>query len=137
MNYFCFFFFLPTFNFLMKNMLFCVSELAYMRKVTTKVDVFSFGIIVMELLTKRRPTGLTAEDGSPITLSQLVQQALQHGISGLHQILDPQLTSYTSKKQEVLEGLLHLALSCSSPDPDNRPDMEEVLSSLSKIRKIA
>ncbi|KAL0328957.1 UNVERIFIED_CONTAM: LRR receptor-like serine/threonine-protein kinase FLS2 [Sesamum calycinum] len=111
-------------------------EFAYMRKVTTKVDVFSFGIIVMELIAKTRPTGLTDEDGLPITLSQLVQQALQQGINRLYEILDPHLKSYDSKKQEALEGLLHLALSCTTPNPDDRPDMEQVLSSLSKIRKM-
>lgn len=29
----------------------------------TKVDIFSFGIIVMEFLTKQRPTGLMEENG--------------------------------------------------------------------------
>ncbi|KAL2524324.1 LRR receptor-like serine/threonine-protein kinase FLS2 [Abeliophyllum distichum] len=111
-------------------------EFAYMRKVTTKVDIFSFGMIVMELITLKRPTGLTGEEGLPITLSQLVQKALEYGINGVLQIVDPQLALYTTKKPEVLEGLLHLALSCTSTDPENRPDMEKVLSSLSKLSKM-
>lgn len=114
-----------------------VSEFAYMRKVTTKVDVFSFGIIVMELVTKRRPTGVMDEDGLPITLSQLVQRALHRGVDHLHTIVDPHLASFDSKEEQVLEGLLHLGLSCTSSDPDTRPDMEQLLTSLSKIQKMA
>lgn len=113
-----------------------VSEFAYMRKVTTKVDVFSFGIIVMELVTKRRPTGVMDEDGLPITLSQLVQRALHRGVDHLHKIVDPHL-SFDSKEEQVLEGLLHLGLSCTSSDPDTRPHMEQLLTSLSKIQKMA
>lgn len=114
------------------------SEVAYMRKVTTKVDVFSFGIVVMEVMTKKRPTGLTAGDGSPITLSELVHRALQPGTEGgLERIVDPNLTSSTDKvSHEALEGLLHLALSCTSQDPENRPNMDQVLASLSKIRSM-
>lgn len=107
-----------------------------MRKVTTKVDVFSFGIIMMELVTKKRPTGLTAEDGSPITLSQLVQEILTRGIHHVHEILDPDLKSSNSKKHDVLEEFLQLALFCTSADPSNRPEMKEVLSHLLKIRKM-
>lgn len=91
----------------------------------------------MELITKRRPTELTGEDGLPITLPQLVQQTLALGINHLPEVLDPHLIPHTSQKHEVLEVLLHLALSCTSPDPENRPDMEQVSSSLSKIRKMA
>ncbi|KAL6544911.1 LRR receptor-like serine/threonine-protein kinase fls2 [Orobanche minor] len=112
-------------------------EFAYMRKVTTEVDVFSFGIIIMELITRKRPRGLTGDNGFPITLSQLVEQALERGIDGLDQVLDPDLTSCATEKQEVLEGLLHLALSCTSAEPHIRPDMEQVSCSLSKIRKMA
>nr|XP_016495461.1 PREDICTED: LRR receptor-like serine/threonine-protein kinase FLS2 [Nicotiana tabacum] len=111
-------------------------EFAYMRKVTTKVDVFSFGVIVMEIITKRRPTGLTGADELPMTLHQIVQNAAANGINELIQIVDPNLASYVSKKQDVVEGLLKLALSCTSPDPEDRPDMEQVLSSLSKLRKM-
>uniref|UniRef100_F6HMH8 Protein kinase domain-containing protein n=1 Tax=Vitis vinifera TaxID=29760 RepID=F6HMH8_VITVI len=109
-------------------------EFAYMRELTTKVDVFSFGIIVMEFLTKRRPTGLAAEDGLPLTLRQLVDAALASGSERLLQIMDPFLASIvTAKEGEVLEKLLKLALSCTCTEPGDRPDMNEVLSSLLKL----
>ena len=105
-----------------------------MRELTTKVDVFSFGIIVMEFLTKRRPTGLAAEDGLPLTLRQLVDAALASGSKRLLQIMDPFLASIvTAKEGEVLEKLLKLALSCTCTEPGDRPDMNEVLSSLLKL----
>lgn len=111
-------------------------EFASMRKVTTKVDVFSFGVIIMEIITKRRPTSLTGADELPMTLHQIVQNALANGINKLVQIVDPNLASYVSKKQDVVDGLLNLALSCTSPDPEDRPDMEQVLASLSKLSKM-
>lgn len=54
-------------------------EFAYMRKLTTKVDVFSFGMIVMEFITRKRPTGLTEAERTQITLPQLVDRALSDG----------------------------------------------------------
>jgi LRR receptor-like serine/threonine-protein kinase FLS2 len=114
-----------------------LSEFAYMTKITTKVDIFSFGIIVMEFLTKRRPTGLTDQkDGLPISLHQLVEKALANGTNGLPQILDPMLVLNISKKhEEVLEELLKLALFCSHPNPEDRPDIDEVSSVLLKLSK--
>ncbi|KAL7212601.1 hypothetical protein ACSBR2_015315 [Camellia fascicularis] len=110
-------------------------EFAYMRKVTTKVDVFSFGIIVMELLTKRRPTGLTQEDGLSITLPQLVERALANGINRLLHVVDPLLASQVSKEQEMVEALLKLALSCTCTAPEDRPNIDEILSSILKLSK--
>lgn len=106
-----------------------------MRKVTTKVDVFSFGIIVMEFLTKRRPTGLIQEDGLPVTLPQLVERALENGSKGVLQIVDLQLSSHSSKEQEIVAELLKLALSCTCSSPEDRPHMVEVDSSLLKLSK--
>ncbi|KDO42843.1 hypothetical protein CISIN_1g038766mg, partial [Citrus sinensis] len=106
-------------------------EFAYMRIVTTKVDVFSFGIVVMEFLTKRRPTGLDEENGlSPISLRQLVEKALANGINGVRQITDPKLVSSIYEEQEqhqVLEELFKLALVCTSSNPEDRPNMNELL----------
>lgn len=112
-----------------------LAEFAYMRKVTTKVDVFSFGIILMEFLTKRRPTQLTEEDGVPISLSQVIEKALGNGINGLLQVLDPIIAMNISKEEETMVELFNLALSCTNPNPDDRPNMNEVLSSLEKLRR--
>ncbi|GMH25949.1 hypothetical protein Nepgr_027792 [Nepenthes gracilis] len=109
-------------------------EFAYMRTVTTKVDVFSFGVIMMELLTRRRPTGLIAQDGMPITLHHLVEMALE-GNNLLH-VIDPALASNISEEQAVvLEELLKLALLCTSPAPEERLDINVVLASLESLLK--
>ncbi|GJT43735.1 LRR receptor-like serine/threonine-protein kinase FLS2 [Tanacetum coccineum] len=97
-----------------------------MRKKTTKIDVFSFGIIVMELLTSKRPTGLTEVEGVQITLPQLVDRALKNGMNELIDIVDPDLASNLSTKHGLIEQLLKLALSCTRTDSDDRPDMNEV-----------
>lgn len=107
-----------------------------MTKVTTKVDIFSFGIIVMEFLTKRRPTGLIEEDGLPISLRQLVEKALANGENDLHQIVDPMLALNISKDhEELLKELLKIALLCTQPNSEDRPDINEVLSILLKLSK--
>lgn len=105
-----------------------------MQSVTVKVDVFSFGIIVMELLTKRRPTELIGEDGQPITLHQLVETATAKGNNAILQISDPDLVSNVFGEEQILEELLKLALACTHAVPEQRPDMNEVLSSLLKLR---
>ncbi|TKY59624.1 LRR receptor serine/threonine-protein kinase FLS2 [Spatholobus suberectus] len=110
-------------------------EFAYMRKVTTKVDVFCFGIIVMEFLTKRRPTGLSEENGLPITLREVVAKALANGIEQLVNIVDPLLTwNVTEDCDEGLVELFTLSLCCTLPDPEHRPNMNEVLSTLVKLQ---
>lgn len=113
------------------------TELAFVREVTTKVDVFSFGVIVMELVTKTRPTEAGVEDGTPLTLRQLVDGALARKPCRLLPIMAPFLASTTARAEEegiVVQELLRLALSCSSTEPRDRPEMSEVLSSLLKLQ---
>lgn len=106
-----------------------------MGKVTTKVDVFSFGVILMEFLTKKRPTATIEAHGLPISLQQLVERALANGKEELRQVLDPVLVLNDSKEQTRLEKLLKLALSCTDQNPENRPDMNGVLSILLKLQR--
>lgn len=71
-----------------------------------------------------------------MSLHQLVEKALANGMKNILQVLDPMLASNISKEQEeIAEELLKLALVCSNPNPDNRPNMNEVLSTLLKLKK--
>jgi LRR receptor-like serine/threonine-protein kinase FLS2 len=103
-----------------------------MKKVTTKVDVFSFGIIVMEFLTRKRPTGLSEEDSSLISLRDVVAKAVANGTEQIINIVDPELI--TKDNGEVLEELFKLSLCCTFSDPEHRPNMNEVLSALVKLK---
>lgn len=111
------------------------AEFAYAGKVTPKADVFSFGVIIMEFLTKKRPTSGLEENGMPITLQQYVEKFLAHGVDGVPHFLDPQLLSTvkTAGEKEKIVKLLELALFCTRQLPEDRPDMNEVLSTLLKI----
>lgn len=108
-----------------------------MSKVTTKVDIFSFGIIVMEFLTKQRPTELAEEEGISTSLRQLVEKALENGINIHLQALDPMLALNFSKEQEeILVKLFKLALFCTNTNPEDRPNIKDVLSTLQKINAV-
>lgn len=90
----------------------------------------------MEFLTRRRPTGLSEEDdGLPITLHEVVARALANGTEQLVNIVDPMLTcNVTEYHVEVLTELIKLSLLCTLPDPESRPNMNEVLSALMKLQ---
>ncbi|ONK65731.1 uncharacterized protein A4U43_C06F350 [Asparagus officinalis] len=111
-------------------------EFAYMRKVTTKVDVFSFGIIMMEFFTRRRPTGTIEVDGVPLTLQLYVEKAFEGGIDGVRSILDQEMELPTETEEEKAIGALELALSCTCFNVEDRPDMKQVLSTLLKLNEI-
>lgn len=107
-----------------------------MRKVTTKIDVYSFGIILMEILTKKRPTGLVDRNGLPFTLRQLVETVYAGDMTKnrLVDVLDHDLI-IKDEEEDMIHELLKLGLSCTWPNPDARPNMEEVLCSLLKLRE--
>lgn len=103
-----------------------------MRTVTTKVDIFSLGVIIMEYLTAKRPTSLAEEDGLPVTLNHIVERAILQ--DKLLQVIDPALLSSITRDQEkAAKELFKLALICTSSAPEQRPDIKYLLTSLKKL----
>lgn len=116
--------------------IYVAKEFAYMRRMTTKADVFSFGVVVMEFFTRRRPTGTIQVNGMPLTLRQLVEIAVEGGTDGVVNVVDQDMDLPTQVEEGKAVGVLELALSCTRFNAEERPDMSEVLSALLKLSKL-
>ncbi|KAE8699129.1 L-type lectin-domain containing receptor kinase VII.1 [Hibiscus syriacus] len=89
------------------------------RLASTQTDVFSFGILILEVLCGRRPI----EEGKP-ALVEWVWELMMH--KKLLAAVDARLRTNGGFDEEETEKVLHLGLLCSYPDPDSRPTMRQV-----------
>ncbi|MED6186822.1 hypothetical protein PIB30_070412 [Stylosanthes scabra] len=91
-------------------------ELAYTMNVTTKCDVFSFGVVALETMMGHHPGEFVSFLSKPFTQNLLVKQVLDSRIP---------LPNLKEDIQDVVL-VVTLALACLSSDPKSRPSMEDV-----------
>jgi serine/threonine protein kinase len=99
-------------------------------KFSQKCDVYSFGIVLMELLTGRLPGAGSENDGEG--LESLVRKVFQEE-RPLSEIIDPALLSEVHAKKQVI-AVFHISLNCTELDPELRPRMRTVSESLDRIK---
>ncbi|OAY43162.1 receptor protein kinase-like protein ZAR1 [Manihot esculenta] len=103
---------------------------AFGTKFCQKNDVYSFGIILMELLTGRLPNAGPENDGKG--LESLVRKVFREERL-LSEIIDSALLSEVDAKKQVV-SVFHIALNCTELDPEVRPRMKTVSESLDRIK---
>ncbi|KAL9237813.1 hypothetical protein vseg_012317 [Gypsophila vaccaria] len=99
-------------------------------KLTQKCDVYSFGIVLMEILTGRLPDAGPDNDGKG--LESLVRKVFREE-RPLSEIIDPALLHEVYAKKQVL-ATFHIALNCTEIDPELRPRMKTVSESLDRLK---
>lgn len=108
------------------NILF-IAEYGYMMKITEKSDVYSYGVVVLEVLTGKQPIDPTIPEGLHVV--DWVRRR-----KGGKDVLDPALWGRPeSELQEVVQAL-GVALLCVNATPDERPTMKDVAAMLKEIR---
>lgn len=104
--------------------------------VSTRGDVYGFGIVMMETFTKRKPTDEMF--AGEINLKEWIANSLLE--DGIIEVLDATLLGIEDDddkfvvKRHCLSSLTRLALACSAESPQGRINMQDVVVTLKKIK---
>ncbi|CAL9107960.1 unnamed protein product, partial [Musa textilis] len=105
-------------------------EYAVTGKVTTKVDVFSFGIVLMELLTGMMALDEKRPDESCYLASWFCR--MKASVEDLRSIIDPAI-DITDETFEGVSIIAELAGHCAAREPHQRPDMGHAVGVLAPL----
>ncbi|XP_021731978.1 proline-rich receptor-like protein kinase PERK15 [Chenopodium quinoa] len=103
-------------------------EYAASGKLTEKSDVFSFGVVLLELITGRRPVDRIRrfnDDGMVEWARPLLKQALEGG--SFSEVVDPRLEEYNPYE---MAQMIACAAACVRSSARQRPQMSQVLQAL-------
>ncbi|KAK6148333.1 hypothetical protein DH2020_019245 [Rehmannia glutinosa] len=106
-------------------------EYASMLKITEKSDVYSYGVVLLEILTAKKPVDPSFPDGQHMI--QWVHDHLKSKRDPVD-IIDQKLHGHPDTQiQEILQAL-GVALLCTSNRPEDHPTMKDVVALLREIR---
>ncbi|CAN1321050.1 Putative receptor-like protein kinase At3g47110 [Linum perenne] len=97
-------------------------------------DVYSYGILLLEMFTGRRPTEETFKEG--LSLHNIVKSALSN--KQTMKVADPILLNELETRkdlEELLSSILETGVACSSSFPEERMSMSEALLRLTTLKK--
>lgn len=103
------------------------------KDISTKGDVYSFGILLLEIITGSSPTD--GKFNGSTTLHDFVARAFPNNI---YQVVDPTMLhadlDATNLMDNCIIPFVKIGLSCSMSLPKDRPEMGQVASMILEIK---
>lgn len=103
-------------------------ELAQSLRLSDKCDVYSFGVILLELVTGRKPVESFGEN-DVVVLCEYVRRMIESGSAS--DCFDRNLRRFI--ESEVIQ-VMKLGLTCTAESPSRRPSMAEIVQILESIQ---
>lgn len=113
-------------------------EQAEVKRLSQQADVYSFGVLLLEVLTGRAPSQYPSpmhprvdEEEQAVDLPKWVRSVVKEEWTG--EVFDQELLRYKNIEEELV-SMLHVGLACVVPQPEKRPTMVEVAKMIEDIR---
>ncbi|PHU19043.1 hypothetical protein BC332_10194 [Capsicum chinense] len=99
--------------------------------VSTKCDVYSYGVMLLETFTRRKPNEFEGD----LSLTQWVSYSLPDAVMD---VIDANLVTpmgkCLQKQLDVVASIMQVALDCCAESPARRTNMKEAVGMLQKIK---
>uniref|UniRef100_A0A5B7B2K7 Protein kinase domain-containing protein n=1 Tax=Davidia involucrata TaxID=16924 RepID=A0A5B7B2K7_DAVIN len=113
-------------------------EQAEVKRLSQKADVYSFGVLLLEVLTGRAPSQYPSptrprveEEEQAVDLPKWVRSVVRDEWTA--EVFDQELLRYKNIEEELV-AMLHVGMACVVPQPEKRPTMVEVAKMIEEIR---
>ncbi|KAL5129577.1 Leucine-rich repeat receptor-like protein kinase TDR [Glycine soja] len=106
-------------------------EYAYTLQVDEKSDIYSYGVVLMEILSGKRSVDAEFGDGNSVV--DWVRSKIKSK-DGIDDILDKNAGAGCTSVREEMIQMLRIALLCTSRNPADRPSMRDVVLMLQEAK---
>ncbi|XP_054799684.1 probable inactive receptor kinase At4g23740 [Prosopis cineraria] len=107
-------------------------EVTDMRKASHAADIYSFGVLVLELLTGKSPIHATGSEEA-VHLVRWVNSVVREEWTA--EVFDVELLRYSNIEEEMVD-MLQIGMACAVRVPERRPKVQHVVRMLEEVRKV-